>query len=317
MSVSPQQGPLELVECLAAETAAPVIESLAGREIELGGIPVTRVLPLRQRRMVGPWCFIDRFGPVDFSNANPMDVAPHPHIGLQTVTWLLDGEIRHDDSLACQAVTRPGGVSVMTAGRAIAHSEQTPEPHGAHLDGVQLWVALPNEARNGEPGFAAIEHVPILDMAGGLVRLFAGSILGETSPAPHHSPILGLDVEVHAGAAVELPLTPGWEHTLVVLYGQATLDGQGLAGHQLHYLGTQRHAIDVSSAAGSRLLLLGGPPFPEKILMWWNFVARTEEEIAIAREDWMNYRRFPEVAAYRGARLNAPSLAGFHPRPST
>src|SRR5262245_9523227 len=122
MSVTERES-LPPVECRSSEVAAPVLESLQGRELLLGGIPVTRVLPLRQRRMVGPWCFVDRFGPVNFGQGNPMDVAPHPHIGLQTVTWLIEGEILHDDSLGCRTITRPGGVSVMTAGRGIAHSE--------------------------------------------------------------------------------------------------------------------------------------------------------------------------------------------------
>src|SRR5215510_8907631 len=133
MSVT-EQGVVEPIECQSSESAVPMVESLEGREVHLGKVPVVRVLPLRQRRMVGPWCFIDRFGPLTFQGTL-MDVAPHPHIGLQTVTWLLDGEILHDDSLGCQTITRPGGVSVMTAGGGIAHSERTPEVHSQRLDG--------------------------------------------------------------------------------------------------------------------------------------------------------------------------------------
>lgn len=314
MSVT-EQGPVEAVECRSAEAHAPVLESLEGREVRLGHIPVTRVLPLRQRRMIGPWCFVDRFGPMTFSEGRPMDVAPHPHIGLQTVTWLLDGEILHDDSLGCETITRPGGVTVMTAGRAIAHSEQTPDANSHQLDGVQLWVALPDATRNGDPAFSAIERVPMIEQPGGLLRVFAGSAMDAASEAPHHSPIFGVDVEMFANGRFELPLTPGWEYCAVVLRGDAAIEGVELAGRHLHYLGTQRHSAAFTSREGARVLVLGGPPFPEKILMWWNFVARTPEELIEAREDWMAHRRFPDVQAYQGARLDAPSLAGFRPRP--
>lgn len=134
-----------------------------GKTVMLGSIPVVRALPVRERRMVGPWCFLDRFGPMTFAEGKPMDVAPHPHIGLQTVTWLLDGEIQHDDSLGCAAVTRPGGVSVMTAGGGVAHTEQTPPANTHVLDGVQLWVALPDSDRNGPASFSATPEVPLIE----------------------------------------------------------------------------------------------------------------------------------------------------------
>jgi redox-sensitive bicupin YhaK (pirin superfamily) len=307
-------GTLETLECGSREASAPVLESLEGREVHLGDLTVTRVLPLRQRRMVGPWCFVDRFGPLTFADQKPMDVAPHPHIGLQTVTWLLDGEILHDDSLGCEATTRPGGVSVMTAGSGIAHSEQTPRVNSHRLDGVQLWVALPNETRNSVPSFSAIEEVPLITAPGGQARVFAGSAMGATSEAPHHSPILGLDIELWPNGSFEVPLIPGWEHAALVLRGEVAIDKAELAPQQLHYLGTQRQSAELTSRAGGRLLILGGPPFPEKILMWWNFVARTPDELIAAREDWIAHRRFPEVKAYWGPRLEAPSMAGFRPR---
>src|SRR5262245_14835613 len=145
--------------------------------------------------MIGPWCLLDRFGPVTFGGDKPMDVAPHPHTGMQTVTWLLDGEVLHDDSLGCEAVARPGGVNVMTAGRGIAHAEQTPIRNSGRLNGVQLWVALPDAHRNADPSFTAIERVPIAERRGGLVQVFAGSLGEVTSPGPHFSEMLGADVQ--------------------------------------------------------------------------------------------------------------------------
>lgn len=279
-----------------------------GKTVMLGDIPVVRALPVRERRMVGPWCFLDRFGPMTFAEGKPMDVAPHPHIGLQTVTWLLDGEVQHDDSLGCAAVTRPGGVSVMTAGGGVAHTEQTPPANTHVLDGVQLWVALPDSDRNRPASFSATPEVPVIESPTGLIRVFSGTIGGVTSPAPHHSPILGTDLEIHPGGALEVPLEPSWEHSVQVLRGTVFLEGEALGSEQLHYLGPGRSSVILSSTAGARVLLIGGPPFPETILMWWNFVARTADEIAAAREDWQHHRRFGGVKAYSGARLDAPPL---------
>jgi quercetin 2,3-dioxygenase len=298
-------------ECTALGATGHTIESFLNTEVKLGDLIVSRALPVRGRRLVGPWCFLDRFGPLTFSEGKPMDVAPHPHIGLQTVTWLLDGEILHDDSLGCEAIARPGGVNVMTSGKGIAHTEQTPAEHSGQLSGVQLWVALPDAHRDVDPFFEGLAKVPAAEERGGMVRVFAGSLAGVTSAARHYSEILGADVQIHAGESVEFDLNPTFEHAVLVLNGDGSVDHQPLAQGLLHYLGAQRSRISFHSRQGARVLLIGGPPFPEKILMWWNFVARTPEEIAQARADWEDRRRFGEVNAYRGARLTAPSLLRF------
>ena len=183
----------------------------------------------------------------------------------------------------------------MTAGSGIAHSEQTPRVNSHRLDGVQLWVALAQETRNNVPSFAAIEHVPLITGPGGQSRVFAGSAMGVTSEAPHYSPILGLDIELWPNGTFEVPLVPGWEHAAFVLRGDIAMERVELAPHQLHYMGTQRQSAAFTSRAGGRVLILGGPPFPEKLLMWWNFIGRTPEELAAARQDWIAHRRFPEV----------------------
>lgn len=285
-----------------------VVEEFAGTTVMLGEIPVARALPVRGRRMVGPWCFLDRFGPLTFAAGKPMDVAPHPHIGLQTVTWLLDGEIVHDDSLGCEAVARPGGVNVMTAGRGIAHTEQTPERNSGRLEGVQLWVALREAVRNGASSFAAVEAVPVVEQSGGLARVFAGAYGGGASAAPHFSPIVGVDFEVHAGAGLEAGLEPEFEHAVVLLRGDAAFEGRELVPNRLYFLPAGRASVALRSRGGARVMLIGGAPFGEKILMWWNFVARRPEEIVAARADWEARARFGEVMAYRGERLGAPEL---------
>jgi len=297
--------------CLALGATDARLESYPNRELTLGSLAIARALPVKDRRLVGPWCFLDRFGPLTFIGGKPMDVAPHPHIGLQTVTWLLEGEVVHDDSLGSESVLRPGGVNVMTSGDGIAHAEQTPPENTGLLNGVQLWVALPDDRRHRPAAFDHIHEVPVVDSRGGRVSVFAGTLLGQTSPAIHFSDLLGADVQVRAGETLELPLQPRFEHALLLLTGDAMLDGQSLDQRVLYYVGSARSDAHISSRDGCRILLVGGPPFPEQILMWWNFVARTRDEIAQARADWEDRRRFGEVAAYNGPRLSAPSLVRF------
>lgn len=298
--------------CDASGVKGSVFEKFPVRETSVGALKVQKALPIRQKRLVGAWCFLDRFGPLSFSEAKPMDVAPHPHIGLQTVSWLLQGEILHNDSLGSEALLRPGGVNVMTSGGGIAHAEETPGKNSGLLNGVQLWIALPDAYRNGQASFQHLEEVPIIEQAGGMVSVFAGSVLGCSSPAIHFSPVLGADIALHASASLELPLDPSFEHAALLVTGDAEIEGQSIDSINLNYLGTNRSSVKFNSSNGCRVLLLGGPPFTEKILMWWNFVARTAAEIAQARSDWQSHQRFGEVR-YRGPRLDAPSLQRFAP----
>jgi redox-sensitive bicupin YhaK (pirin superfamily) len=198
----------------------------------------------------------------------------------------------------------------MTSGGGIAHAEQTPRDNTGRLNGVQLWVALPDSHRHMPATFEHVTQVPHVESRDGSISVFAGSLQGQTSPAVHLSEILGADVELHSGQ-MTVPLQPNFEHALLVLSGDTVLDGQPLEERVLYYLGTTRSEAHFSSRHGCRLLVIGGPPFPEQILMWWNFVARTQDEIAQARADWEGRHRFGEVAAYKGPRLSAPSLVRF------
>ncbi len=294
--------------CVALGADQRRFDAYPTRELTLGDLAIRRALPIREHRLVGPWCFLDRFGPLSFSAGRPMDVAPHPHIGLQTVLWLLEGEVAHDDSLDFASVLRPGGVNVMTAGGGIAHAEQTPPDHTGRLNGVQLWTALPDAVRHGRADFAHVDRVPIVETPGGLARVFAGTLGEARLDAPYFSPLVGADLQVHAAGRLVVPLDPGFEHALLVLQGDAAVDGEPLAADTMYYLGRDRASAEFTSAAGARVRLIGGPPFPETILMWWNFVARTPEELSRARADWEAHERFGDVRAYRGARLAAPPL---------
>jgi quercetin 2,3-dioxygenase len=306
----------EAERCVSAPAGAPTLEVLPGRLTDLGGLPIRRLLPRSQRRLVGPWCFLDAYGPLTFSSGKPMDVAPHPHIGLQTVSWLLDGDIVHHDSLGLEGAAGPGVLNLMTAGKGIAHAEETPPENVGRLRGVQLWVALPGAARETAPGFEQHRALPAAALEGGTARVIMGELAGARSSAQAFSPIVAAEIAVGPGRPVTIPLEHGFEHALVPLEGTGRLEGQPLAVDTLYYLGCGRREITVASDGGTKALLIGGAPFGESILMWWNFVARTTDEIVAAREDWEAGRRFGDVRAYRGERLPAPPfVARPVPRP--
>jgi len=304
----------DLFPSSAAETAGEerpagvIFESFPARTTEVGALTVRRILPVRPRRMVGPWCFFDRFGPMSFASGKPMDVAPHPHIGLQTVSWLMSGEVMHNDSTGGEGLLHPGQLNLMTAGAGIAHSEETPPAQSGKLDGVQLWVALPEAHRKTAPFFVHYREIPVAELSGGRVAVIMGEVAHVQSPAATFSRLVASEVVINRGAALELPLDPAFEHAIVVLEGEAAFGEQSLASDTLHYLGIDRNQLSLSSREGARVMLLGGPPFGEAILMWWNFVARTTQEIEDAREDWEQRRSFGEVTAYHGSRLKAPPL---------
>jgi redox-sensitive bicupin YhaK (pirin superfamily) len=298
-------------KCEAFGATQHAFESYPGRDVALGSLIVTRVLPVKGRRLIGPWCFLDRFGPVTFSNPAPMDIGAHPHIGLQTVTWLLDGELVHYDSLGSESLLTPGGVNVMTSGSGVAHAERTPSTNSGRMNGVQLWVALPERERQMAASFQHVARVPTEEQAGGIVQLFAGTLSGAQSPTAYYSDIFGGDLRIHPHSTCECLLQAAFEYGVIVLGGDCRFDGQALQERVLYYLGANRSSASFATTAGARVLLIGGPPFPDPILMWWNFVARTPGEIAAARADWEARRRFGDVTGYSGPRLDAPSLTKF------
>ncbi len=302
-----------LTHCGATGTARPVREFFAGREVTLGaGSRVRRLLPNLGRRLVGPWCFVDHYGPDDISNRSGiapsgMAVPPHPHIGLQTVSWLLAGEVHHRDSLANSQVIRPAELGLMTAGHAIAHAEHSPDPHTAFLHGVQLWVALPSSTRERAPAWEHHTRLPVLTDQGLRATVILGSLAGSSSPGTTHSPMLGASLSLAPAADVRVPLEPDFEHAVVALSGTVEVDGVGLQPGGLLYLGCARRDLALRSADGAEVLLIGGEPFEEQIVMWWNFVGRSNEEILEARAQWEAGERFGSVRA-AGARLAAPPL---------
>jgi len=281
-----------------------VRELLVGRDVVLGGtrgMPVTRTLPNKHRRMVGAWCFVDHYrGEV------AMQVPPHPHTELQTVTWLITGDVRHRDSLGNDQIIRPGQLNLMTAGRGIAHAEQSLAP-GGMLHGVQLWVALPSASIGTAPDFTHHDSLPSWSDGQVTTKVVIGELDGVVSPAHAHTPLVGAEVAFAGPGQIEIALAPGFENAVMTLDGTADVDGGSLPTGPLLYLGTGRERLRLSASAPARLLLLGGEPFAEEIIMWWNFIGRSHEEIVASRDDWMAGRRFGTVS-FEGDPLPAPEL---------
>ncbi|MGW0433564.1 pirin family protein [Micromonospora sp. NPDC003197] len=302
----PMPGQTRLAGAPAPEATSVL---LAGHDVPLGRYTtVRRLLPQRQRRMVGAWCFVDHFGPDDVTGRPGMQVPPHPHTGLQTVTWLLDGEILHRDSLGNRQPIRPGQLNVMTSGHGIAHSEQSPPEHPPLMHGLQLWVALPEATRHGPPGFAHHANLPVLTGADLTATVLVGEFDGVRSPAVGHTPLLAAQFELPAGGTARLPLDRGFEHGLLVVSGSVEVDRVSVGPGALLYLTPGRREVSVRSSTSTRLVLLGGEPFDEPLVMWWNFVGRSHEEIVEARADWMSGRRFGTVVGDDDPPLPAPTM---------
>ncbi len=290
------------------------VEVIASRDVPLGGpraMTVRRTLPQRARSLVGAWCFVDHYGPDEVTRTGGMDVPPHPHTGLQTVSWLFRGEIEHRDSSGVHALVRPGELNLMTGGSGVAHSEVSTRGTTT-LHGVQLWVALPDHARHAPRNFA--HHVPTpIHLGCGSARVVLGALAGETSPVPTHTPLLGAELVLDPHAELALDVRPEFEHGVLVDLGPVLLEGTELARAELGYLppGPDRLRLANPGNRPARVMLLGGVPFTEPVLMWWNFIGRTHEEIARFREEWESgSERFGRVEGYRGQvdRIPAPPM---------
>ncbi|WP_225732416.1 MULTISPECIES: pirin family protein [unclassified Nocardia] len=307
--------------CEPTAGPGPVAELYPAREVPLGGVRgvfVERVLPQRDLPTVGAWCFLDHFGsPTVTKTGAPPDIDPHPHIGLQTVTWPFEGRIRHRDSVGSDVHIEPGQLNLMTSGRGIAHSEyadaSAPAGHG-----LQLWITLPGSATRIEPHFEQHRELPVYTAPGIRAVVLIGTFAGLTSPAIAYTPIVGADVRLEPGADVRIPLETGYEHALFVIDGQLDAAGTELTPGPLLYLGTGRDELRLTSGAGAHFALIGGEPFGEELVMWWNFVGRSHEEIVEARNDWENrdIARFADIAGHPpDQRIPAPPLPGLHLKP--
>ncbi|MGV0634653.1 pirin family protein [Mycolicibacillus trivialis] len=305
--------------CPRDEAGHPLVEVLTSRAVPLGGpraMTVRRTLPQRQRSLIGAWCFVDHYGPDDVAATGGMDVPPHPHTGLQTVSWLFEGEIEHRDSGGVHAHVRPGELNLMTGGHGICHSEVSTAATTT-LHGAQLWVALPDGSRDADRDF---QHYapPAAELDGGTAKVFLGDLGGRRSPVTTFTPLLGAELTVAPGARLRVPVDATFEHGVLVDTAALHLGDTPLDRGDLGYVGAGATTLTLTNptADPSRALLLGGAPFDEPIVMWWNFVGRSHQEILGYRRDWAaEADRFGRVAGYPGARLPAPPLPNARLRP--
>ncbi len=301
------------------------LEILEPRDVPLGGpraMSVRRTLPQRSRSLIGAWCFVDHYGPDLVATTGGMTVPPHPHTGLQTVSWLFAGQIDHRDSVGSHVTVRPGELNLMTAGRGVQHSEVS-LPQTTLLAGAQLWIALPDNSRHGEAFFERFTPTPF-EFAGATISVFLGELLGHVSTARTFSRVVGAQIDLPAHASVEIPSDPSFEHGVLVDTGAAQVNAQPVAWSELAYV--PRGSSTLSIRAGEtplRALLIGGEPLGEEIVMWWNFIGRSHEEIVEFRRAWQTdvisdgneAGRFGRVQGYDGPALPAPELPNVRLRP--
>ena len=302
-----------------------VHEPLVARDVLLGRTThVRRLVPNKTRRMIGAWCFLDHYGPDDIKATGGMWVPPHPHTGLQTVTWLFEGLGLHTDSLGSSQLIRPGQLNVMTAGHGICHAEVSPPEAPTRLHGVQLWVCLPDEVRDSTVAdFTHLAQLPTYEEHGATLRVLVGSLAGESSPASAHTPLVGVEITLEPGSEATVPLEPDFEYGALVVEGGARVDGVLIERNAMSYLGGGRTELTLTPDAGGRavMMLLGGEPFEEEIVMWWNFIGRRHEEIVEQREAWNGSgiadepQRFGVVRGFDGDRLLAPPLPNTRLKP--
>lgn len=274
--------------------AADAIETvIVPRARDLGDFEVRRALPSTQRQMVGPFIFFDQFGPVLMKAGKGMDVRPHPHIGLSTVSWLFDGVIQHKDSLGYDQPIKPGELNWMTAGKGIVHSERSPAPDRAidrKIYGIQSWVALPKHHEDTAPGFEHVSSDDLPELMDGKrkLRLIAGSMFGAKSPVKTHSDLFYADVTLQPGGRIPLP-TEHVERGIYITEGSVEVAGDMFeAGRLLVF--HHKDPIVISSAQGARFMMLGGETMDGPRYIWWNFVSSSKERIEAAKDDWARAR---------------------------
>ncbi len=275
-------GPVQLPDIGAQQGPLAGVVVIEGRTTTVGGVGIQRVLPTKGRRTVGPWCFVDLINPEDFDDPHPLEIGPHPHIGLSTVTWLLDGEALHSDSLGTEQPIRPGQLNLMTAGRGIAHAELGTTT-GIH--GVQMWLAQPEPTRNGASRFQHVADLPAAELSGAIATVLVGELDGARSTADVDSRMVGADVSMARGR-VDIPTETAFEYAVVPLDHKVKVGDDIVEPGWLALVPAGRDFMPVSSLGAARFLVLGGEPLGEPIEMWWNFVARTKDEITEAWRAW-------------------------------
>ena len=285
------------------------LHSLTVRSAEIGqGTLIKRALPSREKRMIGAWCFLDHAGPASFEQGDGLDVGPHPHIGLQTFTWMIEGTVMHTDSIGSKQLIRPNQVNLMTAGYGISHTEVAPDTE-TKMHAAQLWIALPDEKLNMPPQFDHYPELPVISEHNVKFTVLVGEFLEKLSPVKVHTPLVGVDMFAEEETQITLTLDPKFEYGFLALEDGAEIAGHQLTSENMLILEPGLTHIEMSLPQGARVLMIGGEPFNQPVLLWWNLVGRTTEALREAKEQWENHDpRFGEIEDYDGPRLKAPTF---------
>ncbi len=273
---------------------------------DLGQFKVRRALPARERSMIGPFIFVDQFGPAQLNIGRGMDVRPHPHINLATVTWLFEGAIDHRDSLGSFSTIRPGQVNLMTAGKGIVHSERSPEQDrqtGPRLYGMQTWLALPDGREEIDPAFEAVTDLPVIADKGARATVVMGTLWGERAPVTTYAQTIYAEIMLESQGSIPIEVSAD-ERAVMLVGGAASVDGIALDLYTLTVLEPGR-SMTLNSDQGGRIILLGGEAFATKRHVWWNFVSSSRDRIEQAKQDWRE-QRFPAVPGDREERIPLP-----------
>lgn len=272
-------------------------ELIRARDTNIGLLEVRRSLPTRARRSVGPWCFADHLGPLALRPGESADVAPHPHCGLQTVTWLFEGEFLHRDSLGSEQAIRPGQLNLMSAGYGVAHAEEDPSHYGHRLHGIQLWVAQPDVTRLGPAAFEHHDAMPRVELDAGAATILLGTLHGVSSSARRDDELVGAELQLGVGASV-LEVSEQYEYGVIGIAGEVHVAGVTVVPGAMAYLAPGRSEVVLDALSPSTVMLVGGVPLSEPLVMWWNFVARSRDEIVAAYTSWSaRDERFGPVAS--------------------
>lgn len=291
------------------DTNGAIIQTVTPVAHDLGAFEVRRAIPSRQRTMIGPFIFVDQFGPAHLPAGAAMDVRPHPHINLATVTWLFEGAIDHRDSLGSFATIRPGQVNLMTAGSGIVHSERSPEterPGGPHLYGMQTWLALPDGHEEIAPAFEQITSLPMIEDACVTATIIMGTLWGKTAPTTQHAATIYAEILLAPGGALPIDAEAD-ERAVMLVGGEASIDGLPLTLYDLVVLAPGA-VLKLQSETGGRVMLMGGEAFATKRHVWWNFVSSSRERINQAKQDWQD-GRFPKVPGDELEFIPLPKIA--------
>lgn len=293
---------------VAVKPQSRILERSTALRSHSGDIVLRRALPTRDRGMIGAWCFLEQAGPDEIGDGGGLRAGPQPYLGLQALTWMIEGELLYRDSLGNKQVFRGGELNVVTAGSGMTHSRESPSEQPGRIDAVQLWIALPETMRRCEPSFTNYPALPKMASGGFGLTLLIGELFAEKSPVPAHTPLVAIELVTNGAASTTLPLRCDFEYGVLVLEGTAVVAGEYLRPGELLYLGEHHTRLGVRCEGAASLLLIGGKPLEDIPVLWWSFIGHNQDEMVEYAHQWNATDHFGTVHGFDGPRAPAPML---------